>query len=527
MKKLALLLALLLVITSIPALAKVNKTGLPITDEKSSFTLFMDDSGEADKLVWFPYMEEATNVHVDLQIAPYQVQTERLAVVLSTGDYAEVIAGWLLGRKDILELGMGEGTFLPLEDLIKEYAPNIEAILNLPGIRESMTLPDGHIYTFPYALSAPMVAFKPYINQQWLENVGMAVPTTVEEFKAVLIAFRDQDANGNGDPNDEIPFSGDPVNLNLGKYAGWFGVDAYGGGDYPYFAMVDGKMEFAANKPEYKAFIEYFADLYKEKLIDPELFTQDSPTWKAKAAQDLYGVTVAYGPGDLVPDYVKGTPEREKYGENIFTTVPVLTGGTENPIFHRDSYGNDLLRTQAAITDKATPEQAAIIVRWFDYLFDPEVSVQSANGPLGVTIEKVEDNVYRKIDQTDWTEEKIAQYEWNTLFAHALPRYYGETVVLPPDADEPDVTIMDIGDEMYAPFLNETFKKVWTASEEDAARASILSTDINEYVKSKMAQWVSGEADVNAEWDAYVAQLDTLGLAELQAIHERSLGLAE
>ena len=86
---------------------------------------------------------------------------------------------------------------------------------------------------------------------------------------------------------------------------------------------------------------------------------------------------------------------------------------------------------------------------------------------------------------------------------------------------------MDMADEAYAPYLNEHFPAVWATNEDDVNRASILSTDINTYVKSKIAQWVSGEADVNAEWDAYCAQLEAYGLEELTQIHQRALGEIE
>ena len=45
-----------------------------------------------------------------------------------------------------------------------------------------------------------------FINKEWLDNVGMDVPTNIDEFYEVMKAFHDQDANGNGDANDEIPF---------------------------------------------------------------------------------------------------------------------------------------------------------------------------------------------------------------------------------------------------------------------------------------------------------------------------------
>ncbi|HCA69426.1 MAG TPA: sugar ABC transporter substrate-binding protein, partial [Lachnospiraceae bacterium] len=52
----------------------------------------------------------------------------------------------------------------------------------------------------------------------------MEIPKTTEEFEAVLKAFKEKDANGNGDPNDEIPFSADPNNLHIEAMTGWFGL---------------------------------------------------------------------------------------------------------------------------------------------------------------------------------------------------------------------------------------------------------------------------------------------------------------
>ena len=44
-----------------------------------------------------------------------------------------------------------------------------------------------------------------FINKQWLDNLGLSMPTSIDEYYDVLVAFKEQDANGNGDPDDEIP----------------------------------------------------------------------------------------------------------------------------------------------------------------------------------------------------------------------------------------------------------------------------------------------------------------------------------
>ena len=84
----------------------------------------------------------------------------------------------------------------------------------------------------------------------------------------------------------------------------------------------------------------------------------------------------------------------------------------------------------------------------------------------------------------------------------------------------------DYCDEVYAPYLNDTFVKVWASDEADAARASVLTTDINTYIKTSMAQFISGEKELNdTTWKEYCDQLDAYGIAELTEINCRTLGV--
>ncbi|MBR5985204.1 MAG: hypothetical protein IK019_02195, partial [Clostridia bacterium] len=104
MKKLALVLAVLLVFSSIPALAvdwNPDPDTLPIVNEPYSFSIFLDDSGLPEDKIMFPIIEEATGITIEWQMAPYAVQTEKLGIALSSGDYADVIAGWTLGDQHL------------------------------------------------------------------------------------------------------------------------------------------------------------------------------------------------------------------------------------------------------------------------------------------------------------------------------------------------------------------------------------------------------------------------------------------
>ena len=242
-------------------------------------------------------------------------------------------------------------------------------------------------------------------------------------------------------------------------------------------------------------------------------------------------MNISYGPSDAYDNFPEGTEEYEKYVKNAMHPLPVLKG-VENPVYHRISNGLTLFRTQAVITDKCDEEKAAIIIRWFDYLYSADISRQTSSGPFDICITKLGEHLYKEIDTTDWSEEMKEKYSWGNRFANSLPRYYHDdayvenpAVVLPYNSDTPNVDLQEeMKMELYGPYLNEKFPEVWSTSEEDTTRSAEIQADLNNYIKTKTAQWIAGQADVEAEWDAYCEQLNTYGLEELLEINRRALG---
>ena len=89
--------------------------------------------------------------------------------------------------------------------------------------------------------------------------------------------------------------------------------------------------------------------------------------------------------------------------------------------------------------------------------------------------------------------------------------------LLPAEGETESIEHKDDSDALYEPFLTEMLPQVW-ATTEVRGRLSILETDIKKYVEQKQGEWISGQADIDAEWDTYLAQLDQYGLQELTSI---------
>lgn len=477
------------------------KVGLPLVDEGTyGFSIFCDDSKEKPEYYMLDEFKKQTNVDVEMRIFPYETATERLNLDLNSGDYADVVGGWTLSDSMILTYGVNQGVFIPLEDYFAEYCPRITEILDLPGVREEMTAPDGHIYAIPYVCDDTKVGYSPYINGRWLKNVGMDIPTTTEEFEAVLKAFKEQDANGNGDPNDEIPFSADPNNKHIESMTGWFGLPMGKSG----IGILDDEVVFAGASSTYREFLSWFNSLYEQGLIDLEIFTQDSSTWEGKGNRDLYGVSIAYGSGEFSGIVLEGGEKSE------FDVLPVLNTD-KGGMWMRDTNGFSVYRTQAVITDNA--EHPEVICRWFDNAFQLENGIGCNRGPVGTVVFK-EDDGYRAIDVKTLSEEDQEKFSWGNLWPQSLPKYMpsGFKYI----EDHPTYNEKKVMEDTYEPYLTKTTIPSFWIPLDKIDRYSDIASALTDYFNQRQAMFISGEMDIDddTQWQSYVDGLYALGLED-------------
>ena len=167
-------------------------------------------------LVGINKIQEATGINIDFDVICGDndaIQTQYLAM-LTSNNYPDIIQ-WL--NDEAYSGGVGQlyndGIIIELNDLIDNYMPNLKAILEkYPNLAKDMANDDGQYLYFTKLNSLSNIDDLMSITywgflmrKDWLENVGMSVPTTMDEWYEVLKAFKTQDPNGNG-LDDEIPF---------------------------------------------------------------------------------------------------------------------------------------------------------------------------------------------------------------------------------------------------------------------------------------------------------------------------------
>ena len=509
-KSIAVFCAVLMLLGSYAALAEtVNVEGLPILETTQSFTITAKEPLSGAPYVAFEdkpvvqRLEKDTNVHVEWTQVPQTSWDERMNIMFASNYLPDAIIGGVDVATNFYQL-------TPLDDLIDQYAPHVKAWLEEhPEYKKALTLEDGHIYSLPIGDEAYTNVFTNvmWINTQWLKNLGLEKPTTTEEFYQVLKAFKEQDANGDGDPTNEIPFSfcGMKDYGNSAKY--FFG--AWGLIHNGSYCMVKGdKVIFPYAEEKFFNALQYMNKLYQEGLLDQEAFTQSNDQYLAKGATgDNLGVIYAWSP-NLV---AKSDPELWKAYEEL-----ILEGPDHDKLINR-SY--TMGQTEGfVITNKCqSPE---VLLRWYDYM--------NSSMELALEIGRGEENVYWHWVDKDaqtfmFTYENVSADQPHSIY-RAMKTFAGVTPALwhieyldheveNPNAGFTNVMLKTNAVTNMLPYSEYTELPKGYANEENLENRAILLADISNYIDRFIADAVMNGID-EAKWQKHLEQVSALHVDE-------------
>jgi putative aldouronate transport system substrate-binding protein len=455
-------------------------------------------------------MNENMDVNINWNCVSGDTLTERKNLILNAGnDLPDALMGAALTDYEIITNG-SNGIFIPLEDYINEETmPNLSALIKQrPDLLSTCTMPDGHIYTLPtvremgfdYNGSQFSIFSIPQfsnINTAWLDKLGLPMPTTVDELHDVLVAFKENDCNGNGDPNDEIPLSFEWNHwcANVTSLFSGFGFTDY---NSDHRAIKDGEVYYQDATENYKEAIKTLHQWYEEGLIDIEAFSQSDSQYIAKgsSSDERLGVfswwEISEVAGEHADDYSYLTflsGKDGKFGVNLNEA-----GTTSHDGF--------------AVTNSCkNPE---LLLKWIDQSYDPIISMQIIYGPIGVYFEDQpdENGVYIETPEAGGALKSKSEIYGPS---RQLSEDYGTYYYLEERAQQ------RLDDLKYTWFENvdnfEIYPSVVYTLDETETINEYLS-DITSYTSEKSANWIVN-GGIDEEWDAYISQLDKMGLQKL------------
>lgn len=506
------LLGILLVLCMVASLSTMAAAEEPVTLKVLVLPNIL--TAEVTELPYLQEMAEKANVQIEWESVKADY-TEVHSVMMASGELPDVLLG--AGAATTSDFAQFSYLFADMNELL-DYAPNVVKMFEeKPEIRTMVTSLDGAIYGLSkYQRYWPMNMCMQMINQEWLDRLGLAMPTTWDELYDVLVAFRDQDANGNGDPSDEIPMDWAPgiSGFNVTSMVSTYGlpISMYQGMGYYCDDGVAGNF-FASDA--YRQLIVFLRKCYAEGLINPDVFTQDYTSFQNLARSGVVGFTFGY---DIL-DRIGATLESQYVSVAPLKPSADYTGEV---LWENDDSMMNYAYPMVSISAQSQHKEAAM--RFVDLFFDPYYSMQTLFGSMGTCIQDNGDGTYAVLPPTDSSVDP-GTWKWMNALADNSPMYISDALELALPSDLQKVKALDsVYDEYHAKYGE---KDVWPGPflklDPDAqVELSNINVDLNSLFTTHFATWISS-GGVEEEWDAYLGKLETAGLRQALDIYQIAL----
>jgi ABC-type glycerol-3-phosphate transport system substrate-binding protein len=472
----------------------------------------------------YPVWKEVQKMLNEANLQPvYElVPNEQYNVVIKTrmasgSKLPDIVNVSALDNTTLLNLAK-QGVIVDLNALIEKYSNgNIKNMYNkmFPFAKKTTTSPDGkmywfsnlHIKTYKEKELAP-VALTMTVRKDWLDKLNLKVPTTAKEYMDTLKAFRDRDANGNGQADEVLVY--DPSNFT-GAIAQWFGL----GTDITAVDVENKKVVSPWYQPGIKDYFAYIQQLVKAGILDTSLIG-------AKGEQILQKVTENKVASSHEYNMIMMREQQAK-GSEYLPLMPLKAMDGITPAAQLEP--PHLVWQKYAITKDAKNPEAAI--KFFDMIYSEKYADLLYWGIEGDTYKRDTDGSKMYINTgSDEEKAKTGKVNGSPLFGDTVfPRVQFanlefELKQVPPYKAEHELKMLK-----YKPYF-VNMNQIYLAIPDDKQleeKTKIL-TNLTTYSSELATKLALGQKSLD-QWDTYMADLKKLGLDRLieidQQLHNR------
>lgn len=446
-------------------------------------------------------IQKRTGIQVDFLEASGNVN-EQYTMMIASGDYPDILHWKVNSYPGGVSQLLKSGVIINLNELIDNNAPNFKKILeDNPDIRKELTLYDN---TIPYFPSINPLKSKEdkcrqatsglIIRSDWLNNVSMKVPTTIDEWYKVLKAFKEKDPNGNS-IQDEIPFDGGGLTLF---------ETAWGIRNTFYINPKTNKISYGPMEPIFKDYITTMRNWYSEGLLGRNNIVNDTKVYTSNIINDICGSFKG-----LDNAWTKFLPTLQSKNHNAqLTAVPWPIGVAGKSYTDRPELATHISSETISITSSCKyPEEATKLI---DFMYGEE-GATLINWGIENKSYVIENGKKSFIDSV---------LKDGTLNKYASPRTSW------PKYGSNDAAIQLSSKEMIE--SGETWQNADTGlllppslpfSEEDDARISEIMTEVNTYSSDMYNKFIVGVEPIS-NFDLYVDTLKKMHIDEALNIYQ-------
>ena len=483
---------------------RTAKTAFPIVVDEITLKGMMPGDLKWEEQGVVKALEKLTNISIEMTVVPPETFEERKLVALASDEYPDFFYMAGLSAEQQMLYGQKSGALIDLLPMIEGgYAPNLSNFFydadSAPTPTLASCLVDGKMYSLPYIYNGFDEGFIA-INTAFLEKLELEMPQTTDQLLETLRKVKDGNPNGNK-KSKEIGIASLYGSHYLTPFLGCFSIPTDG-------IYLDGStVKLGAVQPEYKEFLEFFATCFEEELVDTRLKSNtvnDKDAVAELSANTIFmmytGSTAVFG--DHADDYTVFTLTDPANGKKVWSAPKDVEIGT------------------FAITDKCEYPEA--MLRWADYFYSAEGQKLLNMGVEGENYTLKEDEDGNSL----WTPKKKAaatMSEWLTSFS-ILPTL---TTVKAPGFYCYDI-ITTSSDEVavkqseYRLALNEITVPSYptvTFTEDELAGLEGFAV-LSNYIADMQLKFITGEADIEKDWDDYIEILEKYRVDSYVAIYQ-------
>ncbi len=461
------------------------------------------------EVLLYQELEKRSNIKINFTHPSSSGVDEQFNLLIVSRDLPDIIEyDWLSKYNGGPAKAISDSIIIPLNDLINEHAPNIKKYFDEnQDVLKDISTDSGVIYTVPSVAKSQIVANSGLmLRKDWLDELQLEVPETLDEWEIVLQAFKDK-------KGAKAPLSLDVGFVNPILYA--FGIEARNNGGEKFY-LDNGKVKYGPMQPEFKAYLELMHAWIEKGLLDPDFMIHDRSTWQGKAINGDAGAFFGYA-GSAMGNFTAAGIELNDNYELIAAPYPVLNKGEKPklielvPLHHPQSGG-------AITTANDYPVET---IKWFDYVFSEEGHMLKNFGVEGLT--------YNLVDGYPKFTDLIMKNPEGLNFNHALGKYARANYSGPGINNDIRVAQQqyELPEQIDALTIwsqnpEEAYKRKMpnaSATPEEAQEIARLTSEINTYQEEMTLRFIMGN-DPIANFDRYVERLESLGVGRLVELRQ-------
>lgn len=498
-----------------PSLAgKSNAERYPLQTSGKTYTIAnrMADPDERDT---YQGWNEITGVDVNW----IDLKGDQLSQAIAGGDMPDAICiSWGVEKGTVYDHGKA-GKLVNFAEYL-EYMPNFQRMLQQnPNALTNFLNEDGSFYSLPsHSSGVGSPANFLYVREDMVAEAGLTLPTTIDEFKQFILDLQEYYTNADMEGFKALNF------LSGGEfgYIEWNGyMDNY---FFPSFGnealqtgydLVDGKVVLGCATEQYKRYLEFISWVYASGACEQDLFSSDSSSANlAKTANNQ----VALSPNTSVNgnNFVSGNVE-------LTMLEPLTSQWQDKKIWTNATVPGWMLN---CINAELPEEDIITLVQWFDAFYatdeDPlnEEGTITANylwiGEENVHWKMINDTEYECIytgdykDATTWKNNEVCNtalyLAWFDKIEKANTKYYCKQIA--------------VRDILWPNMIERWSAEGLFLTEDESLDAADINTELNLYMESSFAKFMTGTWTVENNWTEYMNGLESIGAFDLVDIYQ-------